>query len=345
MARVQFLIQQLDSGDAGGLGMFLKKQRPLDTFGRTHQRHRPAFEMRQDQRRGLGVILDQREFGQPGAAVNHSVGVRDAQLSSVWQRGRREAGFHDVLQGCGRFAMHLSGILVHAQTLKHRMAHPPGVCPLGKSHFSHQHRLDPVPFDGGGQICKSRPARAQSGKAGLQSLEGRIVKPGAYVARVLQLSPGVIKPQKQGAQTCACAFWCRVAANHKLLAQLGLELDPGGRPASPVRGVQLFADQALQPQSACRLQQPVGRRGKIFAETHHVQARPVHQLAQDLAALQQGQGPQVIPGVKGQIKNVIHNPGRAGLVKRVLQGAKVRHTVAALHHNFPIQPARAQARF
>ena len=76
-----------------------------------------------------------------------------------------------------------------------------------------------------------------------------------------------------------------------------------------------------------------------------LQAGPIHQFAQDLAALQQGQGPKVMTCVKKQVENVVHDVCRAGIVKRVLQSAKVWNTTSTLHHNFAIQPAGAETCF
>ena len=57
--------------------------------------------------------------------------------------------------------------------------------------------------------------------------QGRLVEPGAYLARVAQLAAvGIVQPQQQRAEFASCAFGIGVAHHHELLTTLALEFDP-----------------------------------------------------------------------------------------------------------------------
>src|SRR5262249_25571935 len=118
--------------------------------------------------------------------------------------------------------------------------------PLSKANLSDQPRLDPVMSAPARRAAGERRGRAlERPKLRADRLERSLVEPGAHLGDVDQLAP-VVEAQMQGAEVRPRALRHRVAADHELLAELALDLQPVARALGGIRTVTLLRDHALE---------------------------------------------------------------------------------------------------
>src|SRR5262249_6345890 len=163
--------------------------------------------------------------------------------------------------------------------------------PLSKANLSDQPRLDPVMSAPARRAAGERRGRAlERPKLRADRLERSLVEPGAHLGNVDQLAP-VVEAQMQSAEVRPRALRHRVAADHELLPELALDLQPVARALRGIRAVALLRDHALEALLA-------GGGEKIRAVLEHVVAEvddPArrHQEPQALLPRRERQPPQV----------------------------------------------------
>src|SRR5206468_3128380 len=120
-------------------------------------------------------------------------------------------------------------------------------CPLGEANLAHDSRLDPVVAAPAGRAARERRGRPlERTKLLADRLECPLVEPRADLGDVDQLAL-VVETQVQRAEMRPRALWHRVAADHELLPELTLDLQPVPRAFRGIGAVALLRDHAFQP--------------------------------------------------------------------------------------------------
>src|SRR2546429_542467 len=170
-------------------------------------------------------------------------------------------------------------------------------CPLGEANLAHDSRLDRVVAAPAGRAARERRGRPLERTELLADrLECPLVEPRADLGDVDQLAL-VVETQVQRAEMRPRALWHRVAADHELLPELTLDLQPVPRAFRGIGAVALLRDHAFQPLLA-------GGGEKVRAVLQHVvtevdDAARWHQEPQALLARLERQ-PTEIAAVENQ---------------------------------------------
>src|SRR5207237_9091155 len=126
------------------------------------------------------------------------------------------------------------------------MTDPTIACPFGEAHFAHEPGIDPVVVAAGGGAARERRGRARERAELLaDGLERAVVEARADLRDVHELAL-VVEAQMERAEVSARALRQRVAADHELLPELTLDLEPVSRTLRGIRTVALLGDDALQ---------------------------------------------------------------------------------------------------
>src|SRR4029077_8534638 len=96
---------------------------------------------------------------------------------------------------------HVARALVPAQSLEPGVAHLPGRGPLAEADLGDQPGLDPMhPGPGRGAQVERVAVLLQLGQLVVQTVQGLLVEPGAYLARVDELPVAVVDAEQQRAE-------------------------------------------------------------------------------------------------------------------------------------------------
>src|SRR5580765_4426319 len=162
---------------------------------------------------------------------------------------------------------------------------------FGKANLGDEPRLDPVMAAPGGRAAhEGRRRSLELTQFPADVLERAHVEPRADLGDIDELAP-VVETQVQRAEVSSRALRRRVAADHELLPELTLDLQPVPRPLRGVQAVALLGHDAFQPLLA-------RRREKIRAVLEHViaevdDAARRHQELQAFLARFKGKAPQI----------------------------------------------------
>src|SRR6476646_5617159 len=118
-------------------------------------------------------------------------------------------------------------------------------CELGKANLCDEPRLDPAMATPGGRAAyEGRRRPLELTQLAADVLERAHVEPRADLGDIDELAP-VVETQVQRAEVSPCALRRRVAADHELLPELTLDLQPVPRPQRRVRAVTLLGHDAF----------------------------------------------------------------------------------------------------
>src|SRR5262245_32752405 len=171
------------------------------------------------------------------------------------------------------------------------MADPAIARPLGEAHLSDQPRLDPMMSAPARRAAGKRRGRAlERPKLRADRLERSLVEPGAHLGDVDQLAP-VVEAQMQGSEVRPRALRHGVAADHELLAELALDLQPVARSLGGIRAVALLRDHTLEALLTGGGEKVRAVLEHVVAEVDHASRR--HQEPQALLARLERQPSQV----------------------------------------------------
>ena len=128
------------------------------------------------------------------------------------------------------------------------------------------------------------------------------------------------------------------AADHELLARVGLELEPGRRAGRHVGRVDALGDDAFQPQGAGRREDGGGFPREVGAEVHALDALGLDKLLEQRPPGVQRHVAQVMAGEIGQIEKEIVDAVGARRIERVLQGVEVGRAVLVQYDDLAVEP-------
>ena len=200
-------------------------------------------------------------------------------LLTLMLDGRRAAAPPRRSPGRRRdLARHLARRLVEAQRDEDRMAHVALGRPLAKRHLGDELGPDPAlaagaaprPAAGRDRVDRERRRlRLERDQARVQVARGARVPAGADVAGVGQHAL-LVRAEEQAADLAARAVAVGEAADHELLAQRALQLEPGLAALRHVGRVGALDDDALELHAARRLEHLRRRRRERLAEADAV---------------------------------------------------------------------------
>src|SRR5262249_19843499 len=152
----------------------------------------------------------------------------------------------------------------------------------------------------------------------------------------------VVHAEQQRAQSPARTFWRRIAADHELLAQAALELDPIPRAFVPIRAVGALADDAFQTALAGLAAELLAGSGKPSRKVERrARGRLAERLLQGGSPLDQRQRALIVAEEVRRIEQ--HVQGLRGASGEcLLQRREARSALSIEHADFAVEPCRSE---
>jgi len=170
--------------------------------------------------------------------------------------------------------------------------------------------------------------RLQRREQGLEQGLGVARADAAEVAQALALFPvDVLDADDEGAEAVALG---RPAADDDLVPAAAFGLEPGGRPAAMIGGVQRLGDDALEVHAAGAVQHGLAGGGEMVDVADALAGRgrdAVDPGPQSRLAVRQGQAAQILVAVEQQVEGEIDQVAGVAVRDRRLKGREVGHMV------------------